>query len=69
MNNYKIKFLENQRDDVLHILRQSNDIIIDNIGEYSIGITIERDDAEEIYQDLLEKIDHQLYQQKNTRHS
>jgi hypothetical protein len=67
MNNYKIKFLENQRDDVLHILRQSNDIIIDNIGDVSIGITIERDDAEEIYQDLLDRIDQQLSQPRDSR--
>jgi hypothetical protein len=69
MNNYRINFLKNQRDEVLHILRQSNDIIIDNIGDFSIGFTIERDNAEEIYEDLLEKIDHQLYQPKNSASS
>jgi hypothetical protein len=65
MKNFRINFLENERANVLGILKQSHDVIIDNIDDISVGITIERDDADEFYQELLEKIDHEVYHHKN----
>lgn len=61
MENYRIYFEEEERDDVLRILRRSSDILIDNINSNSFGITIERDDAESFYRKLLEEIDREVY--------
>jgi hypothetical protein len=58
--------LEKERTNVLGILKQSHDVIIDHIDDISVGITIERDDADEFYEELLEKIDHEGYHHKNT---
>jgi len=57
MENYRIYFEEGEQEEILKILRSSNDIIIDGINFNSIGITIERDDAEEFYVKVLDKID------------
>jgi hypothetical protein len=62
MENYRVYFEEDEREDVLRILRRSSDILIDNMNTNSFGITIERDDAEEFYIKLLEKIDREIYQ-------
>ena len=61
MENYRIYFEEGEQDDILRILRRSNDILIDNIQENSIGITVERDDAELFYVKLLEQLDREVY--------
>jgi hypothetical protein len=67
MTSFKINFSGTDRDEVVRFLKQqSNDIIIDKIEDFSVGITIERDDAEEFYQELLERIDHQIYHSKNS---
>jgi hypothetical protein len=57
MENYRIYFEEGEQEEILKIIRSSSDIIIDGINSNSIGITIERDDAEEFYVRLLERID------------
>jgi len=61
MENYRIYFEEEERDDVLRILRRSSDILIDNMNSNSFGITIERDDAESFYRKLLDEIDREVY--------
>jgi hypothetical protein len=66
MKSYRINFFEHEQADVLRILRQSHDVIIDNIDHTRVGITIEREEADDFYQDLLEKIDHEVYHHKNT---
>jgi hypothetical protein len=68
MENYRIYCEENERAEVMSILRKYNDIVIDNVNSTSFGITIERDDAESFYNDLLEEIDREVYmyrQEKN----
>lgn len=68
MENYRIYCQENERAEVLTILRKYNDIIIDNISSTGFGITIEREDAESFYDNLLEEIDREVYkyrQEKN----
>jgi hypothetical protein len=61
MENFRIYFEADEEDDVLRILRSSNDIIVDNINANSVGITIERDDAESFYVRLLDIIDREVY--------
>ena len=61
MENYRIYFEEPERDHVVRILRSYNDIIIDNIDDHSVGITIERDDSGEFYRGVMEEIDRQVY--------
>jgi hypothetical protein len=61
MENYRIYFEEGEQDDILRILRRSSDVLIDNITSNSIGITIEKDDAELFYVRLLNQIDREVY--------
>jgi hypothetical protein len=61
MENYRIYFGNNEKDEILKILGRSNDVVIDNIDEHSVGITIERDDAEFLYMNLLEIIEREVY--------
>lgn len=61
MENYRIYYEGNEKADVLAILEKYNDIIIDNSDGHSVGITIERDDAETFYRSLLEEIEREVY--------
>jgi hypothetical protein len=61
MENYRIYFQEGEQEDILRILRRSSDILIDNINNNSIGITVERDDADTFYVRLLENLDREVY--------
>lgn len=61
MENFRIYFEEGEQDDILRILRKSSDVLIDNINTNSIGITIEKDDAELFYVRLLNQIDREVY--------
>jgi hypothetical protein len=61
MENYRIYFEEGEEDEILRILRRSSDILIDNINNNSIGITVEKDDADSFYVKLMDLIDQQVY--------
>jgi len=61
MENYRIYFDEAERSDVLRILRKYNDVLIDNIDDHSVGITIERDDSGLFYRGLMDEIDREVY--------
>ena len=61
MENYRIYFQEGEQEDILRILRRSSDVLIDNISNNSIGITVERDDADMFYVRLLEHLDREVY--------
>jgi hypothetical protein len=61
MENYRIYFDEAERNEVLRILRRYNDIVIDNIDDHSVGITLERDDSGPFYRNLMEEIDREVY--------
>jgi hypothetical protein len=61
MENYRIYFDESERNNVVNILRGYNDIIIDNIDDNSVAITIEHDDAPGFYRDVMTEIDRQVY--------
>jgi hypothetical protein len=61
MENYRIYFDETERNDVLSILRKYNDVLIDNIDDHSVGITIERDDSGFFYRNLMDEIDRDVY--------
>ncbi|HYC84421.1 MAG TPA: hypothetical protein VEB86_04330 [Chryseosolibacter sp.] len=61
MENYRIYFDETERNDVLRILRKYNDVLIDNIDDHSVGITIERDDSGLFYRNLMDEIDKDVY--------
>lgn len=67
MENYRIYCEENERAEVMSILRKYNDIVIDNMNSKSFGITIERDDAEIFYSNLLDEIDREVYQYRHER--
>jgi hypothetical protein len=64
MNNYRIYFDESQKADVIALLRTHNDIIIDNIVDNSVGITIERDDSDAYYSAVLDEINTQCFLQR-----
>lgn len=65
MTVYRIHYNEDTRDEVLEIVKNfSNDIIINDTDENSMGITIETDEAEMIYNDLLEEIGRSVYARK-----
>lgn len=61
MENYRIYCQENERAEIMSILRKYNDVVIDNVNSTSFGITIEREDAEAFYNNLLEEIDREVY--------
>lgn len=61
MENYRIYCEENERAEVMSILRKYNDVVIDNVNSTSFGITVERDDPETFYNNLLEEIDREVY--------
>lgn len=65
MENYRIYFDEPERNAVVRIVRQYNDIIIDNIDSHSIGITIERDDSDVFYKNLMDEIDREVYSMRS----
>ena len=61
MENYRIYFEESERNDILRILQNYNDVVIDNIDDHSVGITIERDDNGMFYRTLMGEIDRNVY--------
>jgi hypothetical protein len=61
MENYRIYCEENERAEIMSILRKYNDVVIDNVNSTSFGITIERDDPESFYNSLMEEIDREVY--------
>lgn len=69
MENYRIYFDEPERNAVVRIVRQYNDIIIDNIDSHSIGITIERDDSDGFYKSLMDEIDREVYSIREVGHN
>ena len=69
MENYRIYCEENERAEIMTILRKYNDVVVDNVNSNSFGITIERDNPEELYQTLLEEIDREVYQYRQERNN
>lgn len=67
MENYRIYCAENERAEIMSILRKYNDVVIDNMNTTSFGITIERDDPETFFQSLLDEIDREVYQYRRDR--
>jgi hypothetical protein len=61
MENYRIYFDPSERDDIIRVLRKYNDVLIDNVDDHSVGITIECDGAEKFYRDLIAEIDRDVY--------
>ena len=61
MNNYRIYFDEANKSDVIALLRKHNDVIIDNIVDNSVGITIERDDSDAYYDKIMDEINSMLF--------
>ena len=56
MENYRIYCEENERAEIISILRKYNDVVIDNVNSNSFGITIEGDDPGALYEQLLAEI-------------
>lgn len=69
MENYRIYCEENERAEVMSILRKYNDVVIDNVDSHSFGITIEGDDAEVFYQSLLDEIEREVFRYRLERNS
>ena len=67
MENYRIYCHENERADIMSILRKYNDVVIDNVDSHSFGITIEGDNAGAFYQSLLDELDREVFQFRNER--
>lgn len=65
MSTYKIEFNDQTKDDVIKLVKEfSHDILIDHVDHESLTITIESDDAEIIYNDLLQAIGREVYSRK-----
>jgi hypothetical protein len=60
MENFRVHFDERERDAVVTILSRKNDVVINTVEPTSIGITIQKDDAEDTYYSLLDQIDREL---------
>jgi len=69
MENYRIYCDETERAEVMSILRKYNDVVIDNVDSNSVGITIEGDNAESFYHQLLDEIDRDVHQYRRERDS
>lgn len=67
MENYRIYCEENERAEITAILRKYNDVVIDNVDSQSFGITIEREDADALYDQLLDEIDREVFQHRRER--
>lgn len=67
MENYRIYCEENERAEVLNVLRKYNDVVIDNVDSHSVGITIEGDNAEAFYQQLLDEVDREVFKYRQER--
>jgi hypothetical protein len=61
MENYRIYCEEKERAEVMSILRKYNDVVIDNVNSTGFGITIERDDPDTFFENLMEEIDREVY--------
>lgn len=68
MENYRIYCDESERAEIMSILRKYNDIVVDNINSTSFGITIEREDPDAFYQNLLDEIDREVYMYRQEKH-
>lgn len=67
MENYRIYCQPNERAEIMSILRKYNDVVIDNVNSTGFGITVERDNPEAFYQNLLDEIDREVYQYRRER--
>lgn len=67
MENYRIYCEENERAEIMSILRKYSDVVVDNVNANSFGITIEREDPEILYDQLLEEIDREVFQYRQQR--
>ncbi len=67
MENYRIYCEENERAEIMSILRKYNDVVVDNVDANSFGITIEGDHAEAFYHELLEEIEREVFQYRHER--
>lgn len=63
MENYRIYCEENERAEVMDILRRYHDVVIDNMNSTSFAITIERDNPGEVYQELIDTIHREVHRQ------
>ncbi len=60
MENYVIRFTDDQREAVLNVISRSNDVIINRLEENNVGITIQLDEADKAYVALVEQIEREL---------
>jgi hypothetical protein len=62
MKNYRIHFTEAEREAVLNIISQSNDIVLNNVEPESVFVTIQLDDdeADILYAELQEQIEREV---------
>lgn len=67
MENYRIYCEENERADIMSILRKYNDVVIDNVNSNSFGITIERDEPDVLYDQLMEEIGREVFSYRGQR--
>lgn len=67
MENYRIYFEEGDRAEVMRILRKYNDVVVDNVDANSFGITIEHDNPEAFYRDLMNEIEREVFHLRRER--
>jgi hypothetical protein len=67
MENYRIYCDESERAEIMSILRKYNDVVVDNVSSTSFGITIERENPDTFYENLMEEIDREVYSYRRER--
>ena len=67
MENYRIYCDESERAEIMSILRKYNDVVVDNVNSTSFGITIERENPDTFYENLMEEIDREVYSYRRER--
>ena len=67
MENFRIYCEENERAEIMSILRKYNDVVIDNVSSNSFAITIEREDADALYEQIVQEIDREVFIDRQQR--
>ena len=67
MENFRIYCEENERAEIMSILSKYNDVVIDNVSSNSFAITIEREDADALYEQIVQEIDREVFIDRQQR--
>jgi hypothetical protein len=61
MATYRIYFEEGEVEDILRILRSTDDVTVDVVNSKSVSFTIRHGKPNRLYRNLVDRIDQQVY--------